>query len=123
MGSGKISDDAITASSTYFWNRYKPSYARLIKESYSCSWAPTDEGTTGSWLQVDLGQLTTVTGIATQGTCYDLDEWAKSYSVSYGTEPNSLTPYEETGNVKVSQHMNINARFHMQFLLSFLVRF
>jgi hypothetical protein len=60
----------------------------------------------GSWLQVDLGQLTTVTGIANQGTCYS-SEWAKSYSVSYSNEPNSWTPYEESGNVKVSQRINL----------------
>ncbi|CAB4000721.1 Hypothetical predicted protein [Paramuricea clavata] len=82
MRSGKIPDGAITASSTYS-SGYKPSFGRLTR--------------------VDLGQLTTVTGIATQGTCYNLNEWAKSYSVSYGTEPNSWTPYKESRNVKVFQ--------------------
>jgi hypothetical protein len=105
MSSGKIPDNAITASSTYS-NSYKPSYARLKKTGSSCSWAPTSAGRTGSWLQVDLGQLTTVTGIATQGTCYS-GEWAKSYSVSYSNEPNSWTLYEESGNVKVRQRINL----------------
>jgi hypothetical protein len=100
MGSGEIPDDVITASST-FPGRYKPSYARLGWVGYNCSWTPTEEGRIGSWLQVDLGQLTTVTGIATQGTCYNLVEWPKSYSISYSSEPNSWTPYEESGNVKV----------------------
>jgi hypothetical protein len=106
MASGRISYDAITASSTYS-NLYEPSFARLTREDSSCSWAPTDSGSSGSWLQVDLGRLTTVTGIATQGTCYNHIEWAKSYSVSYSTEPNSWTPYEESGNVKVSRRINI----------------
>ncbi|CAB4035923.1 Hypothetical predicted protein, partial [Paramuricea clavata] len=99
MANGKIPDDAITASSTYS-NSYTPSYARLTREDSSCSWAPTAAGRIGSWLQVDLGQLATVTKIATQGTCYSPSEWTKSYSVSYSTEPNSWTPYEESGNVK-----------------------
>ncbi|CAB3987650.1 Hypothetical predicted protein [Paramuricea clavata] len=102
MRSGKIPDDAITASSTYSGS-YKPSYARLTKVGSSCSWTPTAAGRIGSWLQVDLGQLSTVTGIATQGTCYSSTEWATSYSVSYSNEPNSWTLYEESGNVKVFQ--------------------
>jgi hypothetical protein len=106
MSDGKIPDDAITASSTYP-SRYEPYYARLRNVASKCSWEPTEAGRVGSWLQVDLGQFTTVTGIATQGTCYDLIEWAKSYSVSYGTEPDSWTPYEESGNVKVSQRINL----------------
>ena len=107
MTSGKIPGDAITASSTYDSN-HEPYYARLKRvHPYTCSWEPKYAGRIGSWLQVDLGQLTTVTGIATQGTCYDFIEWAKSYSVSYGTEPNSWTPYEESGNVKVSQRVNL----------------
>jgi hypothetical protein len=106
MASGKIPDDAITASSTYD-NRHKPGYARLTRVGKSCCWTPTNAGRVGSWLQVDLGQLTTVTGIATQGTCYNHIEWAKSYSVSYSNEPNSLTPYEESGIVKVSRRSNV----------------
>jgi hypothetical protein len=142
MRSGKISDVAITASSTYS-SGYKPSFGRLTRVGSSCSWSPTVAGRVGSCFQVDLGQLTTVTGIATQGTCYNLNEWAKSYSVSYGTEPNSWTPYKESGNVKVRQRApahqscmgkfykthadseTIKARLHlaMHFLLRFLVRF
>jgi hypothetical protein len=94
MTSGKIPDNAITASSTYS-SQYKPSYARLKKVGSSCSWTSTAAGKIGSWLQVDLGQLSTVTGIATQGTCYTPTEWAKSYSVSYSNGPNSWTLYEE----------------------------
>ena len=105
MSSGKIPDDAITASS-YYSSDYKPGYGRLKRVGSKCSWTPTAAGKIGSWLQVDLGQLTTVTGIATQGTCYS-GEWAKSYSVSYSNEPNSWTLYEESGNVKVRQRINL----------------
>ncbi|CAB3996525.1 EGF-like repeat and discoidin I-like domain-containing 3 [Paramuricea clavata] len=106
MTSGKIPDNAITASSYYGKYNY-PYYARLTKTGSLCSWTPTAAGRVGSWLQVDLGQLTTVTGIATQGTCYNYNNWAKSYSVSYSNEPNSWTLYEESGNVKVSQRINL----------------
>jgi hypothetical protein len=104
MTSGKIPDDAITASSALS-SDYKPSYARLKKTGSSCSWAP--KVIIGSWLQVDLGQLTTVTGIATQGSCYDANHRAKSYSVPYSNQTNSWIPYEESGNVKVSLRINL----------------
>ncbi|CAB4024809.1 Hypothetical predicted protein [Paramuricea clavata] len=99
MESGKIPDNAITASSIYPHAQYNPSYARLKKASSSCSWTPTGQGRVGSWLQVDLGKLTTVTGIATQGTCYGANEWTTSYSISYSTEGNTWSFYVQSGNV------------------------
>jgi discoidin domain receptor family protein 2 len=106
MASGKIPDEAITASSSYSIH-YKPSFARLTMVGSSCSWTTTEEGKNSPWLHVDLGQLTTVTGIATQGTCSSSTAWVKSFSVSYSTEPNSWTPYEESENVKVSRRSNL----------------
>ena len=36
----------------------------------------------GQWLEVDLGETTKVTMVATQGR-YDYDQWVKSYKVAY----------------------------------------
>jgi hypothetical protein len=100
MASGKIPDDAITASSTYSIN-HKPSCARLTRVCPCCVWAPTRAGKVGSWLQVNLEQLTTVTGIAAKAKS------AMSYSVQYSTEPTSWILYEESGGKKVSQRINL----------------
>ncbi|XP_028416219.1 lactadherin-like [Dendronephthya gigantea] len=102
MQSGKIPDSAITASST-FGSSYYPYFARLNKTGSSCCWAPTAAGRVGSWLQVDLGQNTTVIGFSTQGTCYSHVEWAISYSISYSNNGGTWTLYEESGTAKVFQ--------------------
>ena len=99
MASGKIPDDAITASSTYSTN-YKPSCARPRSwVCHCCFWAPA--GKVGSWLQVNLEQLTTVTGIAIKAKS------EMSYSVQYSTELTSWIHYEESGGKKVSQRINL----------------
>ena len=40
------------------------------------------ENIKGQWLEVDLGETTKVTMVASQGR-YDYDQWVKSYKVSY----------------------------------------
>ncbi|XP_028416222.1 lactadherin-like [Dendronephthya gigantea] len=104
MQIGKIPNTAITASSTFGnLEYYNPYFARLNKTGSSCCWAPTAEGRVGSWLQVDLGKKTAVTGFATQGTCYRGHQWAISYSIAYSNNGNNWTAYIETGTVKVFQ--------------------
>ena len=60
-----ITDDQITASSSYTSNTYfdRPYNARLNGVS---AWAP-DVGDNDPWIQVDLEQDLWVTGVATQG--------------------------------------------------------
>ncbi len=99
MESGKIPDDAITASSFYNHD-YKPEYGRLNKEIGTCAWQPT--APKNSWFQVDLGQLSTVAGIATQGSCKASAEWTTSYTVSYSTDGKKWMYYQESGKTKVS---------------------
>lgn len=101
MESGKIPDDAITASSFYD-DRYQPYYARLRKVDEKCTWEPPKCCKSNTWLQVDLGKLAIVTGIATQGNCYSSPtEWAKSYSVSYSKDGSNWEYFQEAGGVKV----------------------
>jgi hypothetical protein len=102
MGSGKIADNAITASSTYS-SGYKPANGRLNRVIGDCAWTTPSGKKSNSWFQVDLGEMTTVTGIATQGCCI-LHEWTTSYTLSYSTDSQNWTAYEESaGKTKVSQ--------------------
>ena len=101
MESGKIPDNAITASSFYNSN-YKPAYGRLNRVIGTCAWTSTTRGRTNSWFEVDLGQLAAVKGIATQGSCKAYAEWTTSYTVSYGTNGKKWIYYQESGKKKVS---------------------
>ncbi|CAB3990901.1 Hypothetical predicted protein [Paramuricea clavata] len=95
MQSGKIPDNAITASSFYN-SAYKTSYGRLNTNKGMCSWTTTRQGRSNSWFQVDLGQLATLTGIATQGSCRASAEWTKTYLVSYSTDAKKWIYYQES---------------------------
>ena len=86
MKSGKIPNSAITASSILN-QYYGPDRARLdtIKSgSYAGAWIPKYQDL-GQWIQVDLGKITKITRIATQGR-QDASHWVKSYSLTYSVE-------------------------------------
>ncbi|XP_072434690.1 neuropilin-2-like isoform X2 [Chiloscyllium punctatum] len=77
MESGQISNMQITASSSYTFGNWDATQGRL---NYQVNgWTP-NEDTVREWIQVDLGILKIVTGIATQGAI-SVDT-AKTYFVS-----------------------------------------
>jgi len=84
MYSGLISDSAITASSSANPTTYAPEIGRLHYLSSGSgtggSWA-SGGNNPYQWLQVDLGNSTRITGVATQGR-QDTSQWVKSYSLS-----------------------------------------
>ncbi|UXI21412.1 phosphatidylserine synthase I [Sarcoptes scabiei] len=71
MESERIPDSALTASSAFEMLHVGPQNARLNKDKSGGAWCPSKQlgaETSGSeWIQVDLGSLHVVTGIATQG--------------------------------------------------------
>ena len=99
MHSGDILDSAITASSSVHPIVFGPQIGRL-------HYLMAGTGTEGSWavavidqnqwLQVDLGNWTLVSGVATQGK-QDEDEWVTSYSLS--TSNGEFFQYVRTENV------------------------
>ena len=120
MESGKIPDNAITASSFYD-SRYKPEYGRLNKVIKYCAWTTASGKKSNSWFQVDLGEMATVTGIATQGSC-KATTWTTSYSLSYSTDSQNWKAYEESaGNTKVRQCMWLSNR--CLFIINFKIQF
>uniref|UniRef100_A0A8C2KNX3 Neuropilin n=1 Tax=Cyprinus carpio TaxID=7962 RepID=A0A8C2KNX3_CYPCA len=64
MESNKISDDQISASSSFYDGRWSPRQARLNFEDNA--WTP-NEDSNKEYIQVDLHFLKVLTGIATQG--------------------------------------------------------
>ncbi|XP_032362260.1 neuropilin-2a isoform X1 [Etheostoma spectabile] len=77
MESGKISDDQITASTTFYDNRWLPRQARLNNDDNA--WTPSEDSNK-EYIQVDLHFLKVLTGIATQGAISK--ETLKSYYVT-----------------------------------------
>ncbi|KXJ04232.1 Neuropilin-1 [Exaiptasia diaphana] len=104
MESGVIPDSNITASSNY-GSGYAPAKARLnfVQDGAAAAWASASKSV-GEWIQVDLGKLTNVTGIATQGN-YE-NEWVTSYSLKYSVDGTAFTDYESgkklTGNTDIN---------------------
>ena len=93
MKSGKIPDSAITATTSYS-QYYGPERARLdtVKSgSFNGAWIPKTRDM-GQWIQVDLGNITKITRIATQGR-QDAAQWVKSYSITYSLEGGPFLPY------------------------------
>ena len=83
MHNGLISDATITASSSYQSTK-APQLGRLHylmsgSGTQGC-WMPATNNKY-QWLQVDMGNWTRVTGVATQGK-QNYDRWVKSYSLS-----------------------------------------
>ncbi|XP_070850255.1 neuropilin-2a isoform X2 [Chaetodon trifascialis] len=77
MESGKISDDQIAASTTFYDNRWLPRQARLNNDDNA--WTPSEDSNK-EYIQVDLHFLKVLTGIATQGAISK--ETQKSYYVT-----------------------------------------
>ncbi|XP_064827091.1 neuropilin-2-like isoform X1 [Oncorhynchus masou masou] len=77
LESGKISDDQISASSSFYDGRWSPRQARL--NNIDNAWTPSEDSPK-EYIQVDLHFLKVLTGIATQGAVSK--ETQKSYYVS-----------------------------------------
>uniref|UniRef100_A0A8D2ZZT1 Neuropilin n=1 Tax=Scophthalmus maximus TaxID=52904 RepID=A0A8D2ZZT1_SCOMX len=77
MKSGKISDEQITASTSFYDNRWLPRQARLNNDDNA--WTPSEDSNK-EYIQVDLQFLKVLTGIATQGAVSK--ETQKSYHVT-----------------------------------------
>ena len=98
MESGKIEDYRITASSV--WNaQHGAANARLNFAKNSGSWS-SRRNDLNQWLQVDFKYTATITDILIQGRGR-LNQWVRSYTVSYSNDGHSFNPYQRSGKTKV----------------------
>ena len=94
MEDGRIKDLQITASSVYKKRSPFPWLARLNRNIPSWgAWCPDITGGTiteknyDQYIQIDLLNLTNITGIATQGRSYSNGkEYARNYKISYSRD-------------------------------------
>ncbi|EDO30171.1 predicted protein, partial [Nematostella vectensis] len=97
---GSIPDSSITASSR-FGPSYSPYYGRLnnqaVSEKQFGAWA-AKINQKGEYLQVDLGRVTLVTHVATQGRD-DFPQWVTKYTVNYSLTGEQWQSYEDENGV------------------------
>ncbi|TNN52201.1 Discoidin domain-containing receptor 2 [Liparis tanakae] len=89
MEDGRIKDDDITASSQ--WHETTgPQFARLNREEGDGAWCPEGqlEPSDSQYLQVDLGRLTFLTVVGTQGRYarYSGNEFSRAYRLNYSRD-------------------------------------
>lgn len=83
-----IPNEAITASTFLPFN--SPEKARF--EGKNGGWK-SSHADLNQWIQVDLGNITKVTGIATQGI-FDSNQWVTKYSLSYRLNEDPYVSYK-----------------------------
>ena len=99
MEDKRIPDGAMTASGSYDDN-HRPSLARLnILVPVHGAWCPKAK-TTNQWLQIDLGEITAVTKVATQGR-YNSEDRVTTYTLSYSVDGYHWTGYKQRATEKV----------------------
>ena len=97
----RIPDSAFTASGSYNAN-HRPSLARLNLLSdgkHVGAWCPKHKSS-NQWLQIDLGEITAVTKVATQGR-YTTEDRVKTYKLSYSVDGIHWTWYKQRAVDKV----------------------
>ncbi|KXJ16438.1 Contactin-associated protein-like 5 [Exaiptasia diaphana] len=93
MQSRAIPDSSIAASS-YYRSDHAPQQGRLHYRASgrSGSWC-AKRNRAGEWLQVDLGKISTIKGVATQGR-YDYNQWVKTYTLQYSNNGKTFKKYQ-----------------------------
>ena len=97
---GSIPDFAMMSSSLRD-TKHLQHFGRLRNQLSGSAWMPADHADRdATCLQVDLGSLTSVSAIVTQGNCLG-NQWTKSYIVMYSENRLNWTEYKELGRAKV----------------------
>ncbi|CAH3022884.1 unnamed protein product [Porites evermanni] len=102
MEDRRILSGNLRASSSYNYN-HGPDRARLniyASHGRTGAWVAKYRNTK-QWLQIDLGQMCIVKGIATQGRRKGHLEWVKSYVLSYSKDGLRFRAYSVGGRLKV----------------------
>lgn len=97
---GRIKDQQITASSHFnehyaFNGRLHNIFRKNSNGSYSWGGWCTDPNEKTPYLQIDMGQVRALSGVATQG--YMNDIYVTSYSLNYSTDGRTWQSYKENG--------------------------
>ena len=95
----------MTASSSYNSN-HRPSYGRLNESSGRGGWCPKTISDRTDYLQVDMGEVRSVCGVATQGMRGGIT-WTTSYKLQLSTNSITWNNYKETNIEKVWRELKL----------------
>ena len=95
----------MTASSSHS-NSYRPFYGRLNESSGNGGWCPKTKSDRTDYLQVDMGEVRSVCGVATQGTRGGTI-WTTSYKLQLSTDSITWNNYKETNIEKVWRELKL----------------
>ena len=95
----RIPDARMTASSFYY-STYRPSYGRLNESSGAGGWCSKTKSDRTDYLQVDMGEVRFLCGVATQGL-QGSSVWTTSYKLQLSTDGITWNTYQETNIAKV----------------------
>ena len=93
MTNGRIPDFAITAS-TEWGPAHAAKYGRLYtlrRDGHMGSWS-SKGSLLGQWIQADIGTVTHVTKVATQGR-HGWSQWVTSYTLGYSSDGSNFQQY------------------------------
>ena len=102
MEDRRILSGHLRASSSYNY-KHGPDRARLniyASHGRTGAWVAKYRNT-NQWLQIDLGQMSVIKGIATQGR-RESHQWVSSYILSYSKDGHKFKAYSVGGRLKVS---------------------
>lgn len=102
----RISDGAFTASNSYD-QHHRPSLGRLNLLGNGKdvgAWCPRVKN---QWLQIDLGDITAVTKVATQGR-YNTEDRVRTYKLSYSVDGIHWTWYKQRAGDRVNTTFTMN---------------
>lgn len=102
MESGLINDKQLVAHSALN-ARYGASRARLHLREWPQGWS-AQKNDPSPWLQIDLGEVRSVTAAATQGYGEDKKkQWVKTYALMTSVDGERWTVYREGGRKRVRE--------------------
>lgn len=98
MEDGRITNDQISASSTYPQSGHEPWRARLHFAQNAWVSGPA---AVGVYLQVDLGKVMLVSKVALQGRPYD-HHWVSRFYLAYSRDGVNFLDYKYRGVIQVT---------------------
>ncbi|XP_048874781.1 contactin-associated protein-like 5 isoform X1 [Brienomyrus brachyistius] len=109
-------------SSSHFSSTHSPGFAKLNRRDGAGGWSPL-ESNRYQWLEIDLGERTEITAVATQGR-YGSSDWVTSYSLMFSDTGRNWKQYRQEDSIWVFPgNTNADSVVHYKLLQPVLARF